>query len=180
MGNSSADGYEGCALLRRFREQDRLPVARLLGSMDLWRRLGYGEADWERFLIHRRCLHPGFIIQVPSMVAEVAGVALLGRSGLPGLSLDLLAIMPSLQGKGLGTLALDSVERHVFRSVKHLFVSVSAFNDQARRFYRRRGYRELGPVPVTPSGFTEILLCKSVWGCQVRGRETAHRGSGRS
>lgn len=147
--------------MRRYQDRDQLRVVRILGGIDLWRELGFGQTEWERFFAHRRRVHPGFVIQVHS---EIVGVALLGRSSLPGVVLDLLAVDPAFQDRGLGTLALTWVERYSFADGTNLFVTVTAGNHRARQFYRRRGFRELGPIPITASGLTEILLCKSAKG----------------
>jgi hypothetical protein len=50
----------------------------------------------------------------------------------------------------------------VFRRAKNLFVCVSDFNHQARRFYERNGYTEIGPIlHLLIPGSSEILLRKT-------------------
>src|SRR5207249_12185434 len=71
-------------------------------------------------------------------------------------------LAPWAQGKGLGGTLLAYLEVVVFARAKNLFACVSDFNQGARRFYERHGYRELGPVPnLLLPGSAEILLRKS-------------------
>jgi ribosomal protein S18 acetylase RimI-like enzyme len=57
---------------------------------------------------------------------------------------------------------LAHVEASVFARAKNLFACVSDFNDQARHFYKKQGYQEIGPMPnfLIP-GSAEILLRKT-------------------
>jgi ribosomal-protein-alanine N-acetyltransferase len=64
--------------------------------------------------------------------------------------------------KGLGGTLLGHIEPLVFGRTKNLFACVSDFNDQARHFYKKQGYQEIGPMPnfLIP-GSAEILLRKT-------------------
>jgi ribosomal protein S18 acetylase RimI-like enzyme len=57
---------------------------------------------------------------------------------------------------------LVHVEAAVFARATNLFACVSDFNDQARHFYKKQGYQEIGPMPnfLIP-GSSEILLRKT-------------------
>jgi ribosomal protein S18 acetylase RimI-like enzyme len=58
---------------------------------------------------------------------------------------------------------LAHVETLVFARVNNLFACVSDFNDQGRRFYKKQGYQEIGPMPnFLVSGSAEILLRKTI------------------
>ena len=92
----------------------------------------------------------------------MAGLALLRQRFLLGDYLELLAIAPWAQGKGLGGTFLAYLENVVFARAKNLFACVSDFNQGARRFYERHGYREIGPIPnFLIQGSAEILLRKT-------------------
>jgi ribosomal protein S18 acetylase RimI-like enzyme len=57
---------------------------------------------------------------------------------------------------------LAQVESLAFARGKNLFACVSDFNTGARRFYRRQGFVEVGPLPdLLVSGSAEILLRKT-------------------
>ena len=76
---------------------------------------------------------------------------------------ELLGVADWVRGKGLGGRLLAHVEATVFARAKNLFACVSDFNDQARHFYKKHGYQEIGPMPnfLIP-GTAEILLRKTV------------------
>ena len=53
---------------------------------------------------------------------------------------ETLAVIPEERGRGIGTLLLDEVDRRLRElGVGALFIAVMAGNDDAMRFYRRRG-----------------------------------------
>jgi ribosomal protein S18 acetylase RimI-like enzyme len=81
---------------------------------------------------------------------------------LLGDYIELLAVADWARGKGLGGQLLAHVEAAVFVRTKNLFACVSDFNDQARHFYNKQGYQEIGPMPnfLIP-GSAEILLRKT-------------------
>jgi hypothetical protein len=55
------------------------------------------------------------------------------------------------------------LEELVFARGKNLFVCVSDFNHDARRFYQRHKYHEVGAIPnLLIAGSAEILLRKTI------------------
>ncbi|TLY45532.1 MAG: GNAT family N-acetyltransferase [Nitrospirae bacterium] len=88
--------------------------------------------------------------------------AFLRQRFLFGDYLELFAIAVSVQGRGYGRALLAHLERVVFQRAKNLFVCASDFNHQARRFYERNGYKEIGPIlHLLIPGSSEILLRKT-------------------
>ncbi len=94
---------------------------------------------------------------------RVAGIAVVRQKFLLGDYLELLGVADWTKGKGLGKRLLAHVEAAVFARAKNLFVCVSDFNDQARHFYEKQGYQEIGPMLnlLIPDS-AEILMRKSV------------------
>ncbi|MBM4134544.1 MAG: GNAT family N-acetyltransferase [Nitrospira sp.] len=148
-------------IIRAYQPEDREPVIRLLAGSDPWRTLGYGHEDWSRLfrtdgIVEGR---EGYVLEVDE---AVAGVALLRPKFLMGDYLELLAIVPTARSKGYGALLLAEIETVAFARAKNLFACVSDFNDDARRFYVRQGYREIGPIPnLLIPGSAELLLRKT-------------------
>jgi GNAT superfamily N-acetyltransferase len=58
--------------------------------------------------------------------------------------LRLIALCPGQEGRGLGGVLLDEVERRV--APRPLFLLCSHWNQEARRFYLGRGYHEVGAL----------------------------------
>jgi ribosomal protein S18 acetylase RimI-like enzyme len=75
--------------------------------------------------------------------------------------LRLIALVPGVERRGLGARLLDEVERRVAAHSRWLFLLVSDWNQEARRFYAARGYREVGRLPAFVRADTdEIVTCK--------------------
>lgn len=146
--------------IRPYVDGDREAVVRMLAGSDPWKRLGYAAPDWERLFDRLSQDREGFVIELDG---APAGLALLRQRFLMGDYLELLVIAASARGKGLGRALLSHLESLVFARAKNLFVCVSDFNKDARRFYQKHGYQEIGPMPnfLIP-GSAEILLRKTV------------------
>jgi ribosomal-protein-alanine N-acetyltransferase len=147
------------SIVRLMTAEDRSEVIELLAFSDPWKRLGYQANDWNSYFAP---LPEGRDSYVVEQSRRVAGIAVVRRKFLLGDYVELLGVADWARGKGLGGLLLAHVEASVFSRAKNLFACVSDFNDQARHFYRKQGYLEIGPIPnfLIP-GSAEILLRKS-------------------
>jgi ribosomal protein S18 acetylase RimI-like enzyme len=147
--------------IRAFRPGDRRTAVNILIDSEPWKTLGYTESDWQRVFdaVERGQGRDGFILE---MDGTVGGLAVLRRRFLLGDYLELLAVAPSLRGRGIGRALLTHIETQVFAEGKNLFACVSDFNGEARYFYRAMGYEEVGPLPdLLVAGRAEILLRKT-------------------
>ena len=138
---------------------DRAAVIELLSGSDPWKRLGYQAKDWDCYFTPLPQGRDSFIVEQDG---RVAGIAVVRQKFLLGDYLELLGVADWARGKGLGGLLLTHVEEAVFARVKNVFACVSDFNDQGRKFYKKQGYQEIGPMPdfLIP-GCAEILLRKA-------------------
>jgi ribosomal protein S18 acetylase RimI-like enzyme len=73
--------------------------------------------------------------------------------------LRLIALVPGSERRGLGAALLDEVERRVKQHSKHLFLLVSHWNQEARRFYARQGFVECGALPGFVLNDTDEIVC---------------------
>jgi GNAT superfamily N-acetyltransferase len=146
--------------VRQYKPDDRTAIVALLASSEPWKKLGYTDADWKKLFDPLPAGREGFVIESGG---AVTGFALLRQKFLMGDYLELLVVAPSVRGTGLGSALLAHIEGLAFARVKNLFACVSDFNAEARRFYKKNGYQEIGPMPnfLIP-GSSEILLRKSV------------------
>jgi ribosomal protein S18 acetylase RimI-like enzyme len=145
--------------VRPMTEEDRAAVIELLEDSDPWKRLGYRAKDWDNYFTP---LPQGRDSYVVDQNGRVAGIAVLRQKFLLGDYLELLGVADWARGQGLGGRLLIHVEAAVFIRTKNLFACVSDFNDQARLFYKKQGYQEIGPMPnLLIPGSAEILLRKT-------------------
>ncbi len=147
------------ATVRPYKPEDFAAVFRLLTDLDTLKRLNYSASDWERLLGTSLQGREAFVIETGG---SVVGVGVLRQRFLFGDYLELFAIAASAHRRGYGRALLAHLESVVFRRAKNLFVCVSDFNHQARRFYERNGYTEIGPIlHLLIPGSSEILLRKT-------------------
>jgi ribosomal protein S18 acetylase RimI-like enzyme len=146
-------------IVRPMTAEDRTAVIELLADSDPWKRLGFQAEDWDSYFTP---LPQGRDSYVVDEGGKVAGIAVIRQKFLLGDYIELLAVADWARGKGLGGRLLAYVETAVFAREKNLFICVSDFNEQARRFYKKQGYHEIGSLPnLLIQGSAEILLRKT-------------------
>jgi [ribosomal protein S18]-alanine N-acetyltransferase len=147
------------SIVRPMTAEDRDAVIELLAGSDPWKRLGYQAGDWD---IYFTPLPQGRDSYVVDQNGKVAGIAIVRQKFLLGDYLELLAVADWGKGRGLGGKLLGHIEPIVFGRTNNLFACVSDFNTQARAFYKKHGYQEIGPMPnfLIP-GSAEMLLRKT-------------------
>ena len=84
------------------------------------------------------------------------GVLALRKPWLRGPLIEMMALLPAAQGKGLGSRVLDRCKAEAGRN---LWATVSDFHMPARRFYAKAGFEEVGDLPgIVAEDRAEILL----------------------
>jgi len=75
--------------------------------------------------------------------------------------LHLIAVRESFRRKGVGKVLLDYAENIAFAASDKIFLVVADFNPDAKRFYERNGYRQVGEIPsLYRQGIAEYLMMK--------------------
>ena len=149
----------------RFPRQTLLPMnpewANLFGEglaeMDPWLRLGYSPASLTRYfstITSDRQIWAILDRESPAACLTVR------PDWLRGPLLELLAVLPQHQGKGIGKDMIAWLAGETRRQGKaNLWTISSEFNHAALAFYRRQGFEEAGVLPDLISlGETERLL----------------------
>jgi ribosomal protein S18 acetylase RimI-like enzyme len=90
-----------------------------------------------------------------------------------------VGVAPTSRGMRVGRRLVQHAEDRIFRRGPNVFLTVSDFNADARAFYRRLGYAQVGAIPdyVVP-GITERLFRKTlgpIEGRHGRGKEGGER-----
>ena len=77
--------------------------------------------------------------------------------------LHIIAMEEEYRDRGIGKALLDYSERIAFEMADKLFLVVADYNPDAKRFYERNGYQQVGEIPnLYRPGITEYLMAKSL------------------
>lgn len=94
------------------------------------------------------------------------GVLKMTLRGFCGLYpyVGLVGVHPESRGMGVGAFMLEQMEKRAVESgAKRITLMVADFNQGAKRFYERQGYRELGRFPdAVLKGVAEVLMVKDL------------------
>jgi len=157
----AAESYVASPLsLKRLEPAVSATIAGQLAMMDPWRRLGYGTSALSSYLAGPDPNLNRFIVEEQG---EHVGVVCIRVPWLRGPYLELLAVFPHAQGRGMGNRLLTWMEQEARHSASNLWTVTSEFNTRARRFYQAAGFVEVAPLPdLVTSGYNELLLRKSL------------------
>ncbi len=148
----------GCRFVQ-LQAEDAKVVSDKLATINPWLTLGYSAAQLEKYLsaddpsLHR------YTVMVDEMIAGVVAVR---YPWLRGSYLELIGLFPGQQGKGLGTAILQWMERETKPWAMNCWVLVSSFNEAAKRFYLRQGFREIANIEALVSARSSELLLRKV------------------
>ncbi len=146
-------------VMKRTTQADADILGPAITSMEPWARLGLSAEQMIGFLAgsneNLRC----FSIWHGR---DRAGVAVVRFPWLSGPYLNLLAVLPAFQHKGLGCAALSWMEAEALAAgARNCFLCVSAFNTAAHAFYRWNGYACAATLhDLIKDGEDEILMRK--------------------
>ena len=77
--------------------------------------------------------------------------------------LHIIAIKEEYRDRGIGKALLDYSERIASEMADRLFLVVADYNPEAKRFYERNGYQQVGEIPnLYRHGITEYLMAKNL------------------
>ena len=91
-----------------------------------------------------------------------AGVVSVRHPWLKGPYLELLALLPEAQNRGIGSRVIAWFESTALsHRARNLWVCASSFNARAVRFYERHGFARAVTLPgLVADGYDEVLLRK--------------------
>jgi len=92
-----------------------------------------------------------------------AGFLMVSMQGAFVGYVQLLGVAAEFRGQGVGKALIEYAERRIFRETPNVFICVSDFNQDARRFYARMGYERVGELrDFIVAGYSELLLRKTI------------------
>ncbi len=136
-----------------------MPLAEAIVAIPPWSVMNYSANALAKFLASHDGGTTRYLVQVGN---EPAGAVSVRFPWLKGPYLELLALLPSFQGRGIGSEIIGWFEQEGIRlGARNLWVCASSFNARAVRFYRRHGFHEAATFSgLVADGYDEILLRK--------------------
>jgi ribosomal protein S18 acetylase RimI-like enzyme len=93
--------------------------------------------------------------------AELAGAVIILSPWLAGPYLQMLAVMPAYQNRGIGAAILVWFESEARDHFRNVWLCVSAFNVHAQRLYHMHGYQRVATLEgLLRDGDDELLMRK--------------------
>lgn len=147
--------------LRPLAAGEAAEIGERLAGHDPWRTLGYRAAALASYLERS---DPALVRYAIEGDGRLLGVAALRHPWLRGPCLELYAVFEP--GRGTGARVLDRLcAIAAAREAREFWALVSDFNASARRFYARRGFVEIAPLPgLLETGRSELLLRRTLHG----------------
>jgi len=137
-------------------EEIAAAVAILAGS-DPWMTLGMKAGE-----IKKRFYDPMLESFVVLHGREVIGTATIQMKGACTGYIKSLAVKEGWRNQRTGSRLMDFLEEKIFSVLPNVFLCVSSFNGEAKRFYMKRGYEEIGVLKdFTVKGYDEIFMRKT-------------------
>ena len=128
-------------------------------AIDPWLTLGYEAAALGAYLERAdSSLHRFAIL----WDGRAAGVLALRWPWLRGPFIEMLAVLPAHQGRGLARAALSWAETRTSTVTGNIWSSVSDFNAPGRAFWAHQGFEEVADLPGLIAEGSEILLRRRI------------------
>jgi ribosomal protein S18 acetylase RimI-like enzyme len=130
----------GAGLLRPLSPANAGPLGEALAAIPPWSTIGWPASR----LVATLKNWPTGVRRFELLVeGELAGTISIQYPFLYGPYLQLLAILPGYQGRGLGLACLEWMEREARAAeARQLWLCVTSYNTRARAFYKRFGFEE--------------------------------------
>jgi ribosomal protein S18 acetylase RimI-like enzyme len=166
-GRFTADRYEAptargdTLALTRLSAEEGERFGALFATIDPWAAYGYAPATLSAFL---SAAEPGAPRLRLSVGPDTAGAAVIRPGWLRGPYLQFLAVIPAMQGRGIGGALLQLMEREArMAGERNLWVAASEINDGAMRLYERYGFKRIARLDdLAWDGRAEILFRKKL------------------
>ena len=126
-------------------------------AIDPWKALGYEPGALGAYLERP---DPTLFRFAMLWDGRAAGVIALRWPWLRGPLIEMLAVLPAHQGKGLAGAALSWTAARTAAVTSNVWATVSDFHAPARAFWKHQGFAEVAELPGLIGDGTEILLRK--------------------
>jgi GNAT superfamily N-acetyltransferase len=148
----------GCELTRSLSIADAELLSEAFSLSQPWLTLGVSATGLKNYFLRDDAYLYRYAVRVDE---QLAGVICVRYPWLRGAYIELLGLLDSYRGQGIGADILRWVETETHQQSNNLWLLTSSFNQQALQFYQRQGFQQIGVVEglVHPE-HDEILLRK--------------------
>jgi len=144
-------------VIREIEEADAGPCAKMMQASEPWITLGTGI---QTLLDVMR--NPARVRYVATVNGELAGFVVVNMAAPLSGYIQTICVASGSRAQGIGRRLMESAEALIFRDSPNVFLLVSDFNAQARAFYEKLGYRQVGELPdFLIAGHGEVLMRKT-------------------
>ena len=145
----------------KLEDNDIQRVAQQLANIDPWRKLNYKKKALVQYLLNNDSFFSCYKIVD---YGEIAGVFCIKQPWWKGIYIEVFAIFPQFQRRGLGAKAIYWLEERAEQiKLKNLWLLVSDFNQPAYQFYLNKGFIEIGRLEgLIEINSDELLLRKQL------------------
>ncbi len=159
MTTTPDGGPAGAVSFRPITSENVGHLGAAFAAIDPWAHYNYTAEALSKYLGDREENAPRYQIVVGE---AVAGAIVIRKNWLRGPYLQFLAILPSFQGRGVGSAALSWFEAEAMKDrVRNIWVCASDFNAGALAFYQRFGFVRVATLDgLVSDDMGEILLRK--------------------
>lgn len=150
----------GPAILSPLSNSDAQTLGPAIACIEPWSRMGYADETLISYLADTDT-NAGARKFGIWQSDNLTGCISVRDPWLIGPYLEMLALLPDWQGRGIGSAVLSWYEQEASPGARNLWVVSSSFNERALAFYRRHGFEDVATLPsLVFDGFDEILLRK--------------------
>ena len=138
-------------------EMEKIICAEIMAGSDPWTTLGF---DHDQLM---NTFNDAFNEVYAAYVKdEIVGAIIIQTKGAFSGYLKSIAVKSGWRDKHLGKMMMKFIENIVFSNSTNLFLCVSSFNPDAKRFYLKLGYQVVGELKnYLVEGHNEILMRKT-------------------
>lgn len=147
--------------LKRLDESDISLIAKQLVNISPWNKLNYQLNSLELYLKDDNDLLESYKI-IDS--ENIVGVVCLKQPWWKGIYIEIFAIFPNFQKKGIGHKVIEWLQdKAIQENLHNIWLLVSEFNRPAYQFYMKNGFTEVGKLEgLLKEEYSELLLRKRI------------------
>jgi GNAT superfamily N-acetyltransferase len=149
-----------CTLCRDLSITDAEFLAKHFVQSQPWQTLGISATGLKNYLLKQDSHLYRYAVHVDN---SLAGVICIRTPWLRGDYIELLGLVESYRGRGIGTELLQWAESKASPHSNNLWLLTSSFNHPALKFYQRHGFKQIGIIEGLVHHDHDELLLRKRW-----------------